>query len=210
MFCSTSCRDDSLKRYHQYECPVMDQLLKSGAIHMPLRQFFIALSSFDGSIGNLQKFFEEHEKVNVSVFDFDLSLKNKEMDQKLLLALRSSIKSSHLFSLEEHEKILENHPTLKEVFNQNREFISAFLHRQCQICDLNVHGIFTGSSRVISDPSKAFGQMQQPIGSGSLLFGSLTNHSCSNNLFRIYVEGKVAYSVSRPIQKGSQLFDCYK
>lgn len=210
MFCSTNCRDDSLKRYHKYECPVMDQLLKFGSVHMPIRQFFIALSSFDGSIENLQRFFEENQSVNASVFDFDLSLKTAEVDRNLLLALRSSIKSSQKFSLEEHEKIFQNHPTLCEVFNLNREFILDFLQRQCQICDLNVHGIFTGSSRIINDPTNAFGQMQQAVGTGSLLFGSLTNHSCANNIFRIYVEGKVAYSVCRPIEKGSQLFDCYK
>jgi hypothetical protein len=210
MFCSSDCRDDSFKRYHQYECPIMDQLLQSGGIHMPLRQFFIALSSFDGSVEQLQKFFNDNEGVNTSVFEFDLSSKNGETDRNLLLALRSSIKSSHKFSLEEHEKILVNHPQLSEVFIQNRDFILSFLLRQCQICDLNIHGIFTGSSRIISDPNKAFGQMQQAVGTGSLLFGSLTNHSCANKVFRIYVEGKVAYSVSRPIQKGSQLFDCYK
>jgi hypothetical protein len=189
---------------------MMDQLLQSGGIHMPLRQFFIALSSFDGSVDQLKKFFDDNEGVNTSVFEFDLSSKNAETDRNLLLALRSSIKSSHKFSLDEHEKILVNHPQLSEVFIQNRDFILSFLLRQCQICDLNIHGIFTGSSRIISDPNNAFGQMQQAVGTGSLLFGSLTNHSCANNVFRIYVEGKVAYSVSRPIQKGSQLFDCYK
>lgn len=188
----------------------MDQLLKSGSIHMPLRQLFIAFSSFNGSIENLQKFFTENEKHSTTVFDFDLSLKGAETDKNLLLALRSLIKSTKVFPLEEHRKILEKHFQFKNIFEVHHEFIESFLQRQCQISDLNIHGIFSGSSKIIQDPTNAIQQMQQAVGTGALLFGSLTNHSCANNVFRIYVEGKVAYCVSRPIKKNSQLFDCYK
>lgn len=177
---------------------------------MPLRLFFIAFSSFDGSIEKLEEFFKENETKSRTVFDFDLRLQDVETDKKLLLALRSLIKSSKDFSLEEHGKILKNHEHFKSIFKDHREFIESFLLRQCQISDLNIHGIFSGSSKIINDPSNAFSQMQQAIGTGALLFGSLTNHSCANNVFRVYVEGKVAYCVSRPIARGSQLFDCYK
>lgn len=176
---------------------------------MPLRQFFIAFSSFGASIEKFQKFIDESE-TSSTVFDFDLSMKDEETDKKLLLALRSLIKSSKVFPLEEHTKVFQHHSLLKEIFKENRKFIESFLQWQCQISDWNIHGIFSGSSKLIGDSPNAFGQLQQSIGTGCLLFGSLTNHSCANNVFRIYVEGKVAYSVSRPIQKGSQIFDCYK
>lgn len=210
MFCSTECSVKSFNRYHKYECSVMNQLLKSGSIHMPLRQFFIALSSFDSEVLKLQEFFKAHEIVSTTVFDYDLRSEDAESDKNRLLALRSCIKSSTVFELEEHEKILENHPQFQNIFRDHLEFIRAFLHRQCQISDLNIHGIFSGSSKKVDEASKMFSHMQQAIGTGSLLFGALTNHSCANNVFRIYVEGKVAYSVCRPIAKGSQIFDCYK
>lgn len=210
MFCSIECREQSLKRYHKYECPVMDQLLKSASVHMPLRQFFIALSYFNGSVEHLREFFKANESLSATIFDFDMRSQDSENDKNHLLALRSLIKSSSIFDLNDHVAILKNHPQLQNIFHENQKFIESFIQRQCQICDLNVHGIFSGTAEKNDDPTTMFSHMQQAIGTGSLLFGALTNHSCANNVFRIYVEGKVAYSVCRPIKKGDQLFDCYK
>lgn len=210
MFCSIECREQSFRRYHKYECSVMDQLLRSGSVHMPLRQLFIAMSYFNGSVEKLKEFFKENENTSSTVFDFDLRSKDAENDKNHLLALRSLIRSSSAFLLDDHIEILKNHPQLQCTYQEHHEFIDSFLQRQCQVCDLNVHGIFSGNAQRNDDPSKMFSHMQQAIGTGSLLFGALTNHSCANNVFRIYVEGKVAYSVCRPIKKGDQLFDCYK
>lgn len=210
MFCSAKCLERSFKKYHRFECPVMPQLLKSGGIHMPLRQLFIALSCFGDSMESFREFFKESENRVTTVFDFDFRSENEETDKNLLLALRSLIRSDAVFDLDEHFAILENHPELGNVIKEHRGFIESFLQQQCQIFDLNLHGIFSGSSKKNENESKAFSSMQHAIGTGSLLFGSLSNHSCANNVFRIYVEGKVAYCVSRPIAKGSQIFDCYK
>lgn len=210
MFCSIDCLEQSHKQYHQYECPVMDRLLQSGAIHMPLRQLFIALSSFDGAIEKLEEFFKKNENLSTTVFDYDFTSRDCETDKNLLLALRSLIKSQKIFPTHKHEDILMRHSQLKDIFRDHREFIRAFLQRQIQISDLNIHGIFSGGSKRNDDPSTMFSSLNQAIGTGALLFGSLTNHSCANNVFRVYVEGKVIYSVSRPILKGSQIFDCYK
>ena len=176
---------------------------------MPLRQLFIALSCFGDSMESLKKFFDESENQVMTVFDFDLR-SDEETDKNLLLALRSLIRSDAVFELDEHFAILKKHPALGDTIRDYRDFIESFLQKQCQISDLNFHGIFSGSSKKIKNDSKAFSSMQHAIGTGSLLFGSLSNHSCANNVFRIYVEGKVAYCVSRPIAKGSQIFDCYK
>lgn len=212
MFCSTECYQQAFNRYHNYECPVMDQLLTSPSIHMPLRQLFIALSVFNGSVEELENFFKDNENISTTVFDFDLSSHRHENDKNLLLAMRSLIKSKESFDLGEFEEILKNHDKLKDIWLSHQNFIRSFLQRQCQTSDLNVHGIFSGSSKKIEsyDPNTVFSSLQHAIGKGTLLFGALTNHSCANNVFRVYVDGKVVYSVCRPIPKGSQLFDCYK
>lgn len=211
MFCSSECYEKSYKKFHRYECPVMDQLLKSGSVHMALRILFIALSTFDGSIEQLEKFLQINEICSASIFDFDLRLQDEECDRNLLLSLMSLIKSSKTFSLAQHEEILKNHPQLNLIWQDHRTFIRSFLLRQCQTSDLNFHGIFSGSSKKndITNPP-TMQSLQQPIGSGSFLFCSLINHSCSSNVLRICVEGKVVLVVSRPIAKGSQIFDCYK
>lgn len=190
----------------------MDQLIKAGAAHMILRLFFIALSTFDGSIDELENFMNVNENIIVAVSDLDLTVSVEKNDKKLLHAQLSMIKSSRMFPLERHEEILKNHPQLKETWLKHQEFIKSFLLRQCQISDLSFHGIFSGSSKRndSQEPSSIIGSWQQPIGSGSLLYGSGINHSCSNNVFRVCVEGRVVYIVCRPIPKGSQIFDCYK
>lgn len=210
MFCSPDCYASSLRRHHRYECPIMSQLLKSGSVHMALRLFFIALSTFDGSIEQLKFFFKENENKKLTIFDFDLSLEQNE--KNLLQAFLSLVKSSKVFSLQRHEDILKIHPELKTVWENHNAFIRSLLQRQCQISDLNFHGIYSGSSRkdAVRNPTTTFDNLQHSIGSSSLLFCSLVNHSCSNNILRICFEGKVICVVCRPIAKGNQLFDCYK
>jgi SET and MYND domain-containing protein 4 len=210
MFCSEDCRTRAFRRYHEYECPVMESLLKSGSVHMSIRIFFIALSIFDGSLADLKTFSEEIKSSKSTVFDIDFS-NEKEKDKKMLQALLSLTRSSKSFPLQMHEEILKNHPTVGCFWDENEEFIKNFLLQSCQISDLNFHGIFSGSSQKVDlNPAAVFNTMQQSIGSGSMPFCSLLNHSCANNVLRVCVEGKIVLVVCRPIAKDSQLFDCYK
>jgi hypothetical protein len=179
---------------------------------MALRLFFIALSVFDRSNKQLEEFVKTNFNSNTTIFDVDSKSEAREKDKTLLLSLMSLVKSTKTFSLDKHEGILKNHPHLSDVWKNHESFIKEFLKLQCQTSDLNFHGIFSSSSKKIEDQNalKMSSSTQQPIGSGSLLFGSLINHSCANNLLRICAEGRVVYVVCRPIEKGSQLFDCYK
>lgn len=208
MFCSQNCYDTAFKRYHQYECPVMEKLLKSGSVHMALRLFFVALSTFDGSVEDLEKFLKDNAS-NATIFDVDFKSKAVENDKKLLLALTSLVKSSIAFSLMKHEEILKNHPQLKSSWEGHKEFIKSFLLQQCQASDLNFHGIFSGSLKK-DEKLNTFSDLQQSIGSGSFLFSSLINHSCSSNLSRLCIDGKIVHVVCHPIPRGGQLFDCCK
>jgi SET domain len=188
----------------------MEKLLESGVVHMTLRQFFVALSMFDGSIKKLEEFIKENEHRNITIFDFDF--KSEGSDKNKLLASRSLIRTKRIFSMTDHEKILKSHPNLKLSLQNHFEFIKSFLLLHRQISDLNYLGVFSGSSMKIGSQNtlKILQSMQQPIGIGSLLFGSFVNHSCSNNVFRVCVEGKLVYTVCRPIERGSQIFDGYK
>lgn len=211
MFCSIECHQTSLRRYHRFECPIIDQLLKSGSVHMILRLFFIALSTFNGSVEKLEEFSNQTNASSSTVFDFDLRMQNVESDKNRLLALMSLVRSQKVFALHQHEEILKNHPALKLMWAEHQVFIRSFLLSQCQISDLNFHGIFGSAQKFEGQNSlTTFSHLQQTIGSGSLLFTSMINHSCANNILRICFEGKVCVVVCRPIPKGSQLFDCYK
>ena len=184
MFCSIACQTDAFNRYHQFECAIMEQLLTSSVTHLTLRQFFVALSLFDGSIEKLKEFVEQNEQKNFTVFDFDHNAPDNQ--KNCLIASRSLIKTKKVFPMEKHEEILKSHPTLKVSLKNHFEFVINFLMWQRQISDLNFLGIFSGSSKKV-DSNEAFdvlNSLQQPIGIGSLLFGSFINHSCTQNVFR--------------------------
>lgn len=213
MFCSFHCQQSALKSFHQYECPMMSSLLRSGSVNIALRLFFISLSAFNGSFENLEKFTLENEKSNSTIFDFDFTDENCEVTVKNYLKCLSSLSRSHkTFSLDSHIEILLNHPELKETFKTHETFVKSFLQRQCKTNDLYFHGVLgAGLKSSTSKDSLVISKgLQQSIGSGWFPFCSLINHSCAPNICRIYVEGKVVLVAIRPIGKGSQLFDCYK
>jgi SET and MYND domain-containing protein 4 len=212
MFCSSSCQQKA-SHFHRYECPIMSSVLKSGSVNIALRIFFISLSAFSGSIEALQFFVNENDKSNSTVFDFDFSKPNCEENIKSYLkCLNSLSRSSKMFSLEAHLDILRNHTELNEMLKTHETFIRGFLQRQCQTNDLYFHGIFSGrlKKEETKDQLSTLRNLQTSIGSGWFPFCSLINHSCAPNVMRIYVEGKVVLVACRPIEKGAQLFDCYK
>lgn len=211
MFCSVECQQKSFEMFHRLECPVMSSLLKSGSVNIAIRLFFIALSNFDGSIEKLENFMKENENSSWTVFDFDFSADHRV--ENFLKCLNSLSRSSKMFSLQVHSDILSTQSQLKEVWKSREKFIMSFLQRQCQTNDLYFHGIFGGSLSLAenqNDLSLVFKNLQRSIGSGWFPFCSLINHSCAPNVVRIYTEGKVALVAIRPIESGSQLFDCYK
>lgn len=175
---------------------------------MALRVFFEALSMFEGSVENLEKFLSENEIPGTNVYDFNLSGTN-ENDEKFiarrnLLSLFYLTRSETVCPSDSPEVFLKGHPFLEGVWKSHETFIRKFIQRVLQIGDSNFHGICGWSFK------KYENQFPQMIGIGCYPFISLVNHSCAPNVNRIYVEDKMLLLVERPIKKGEQLFDCYK
>lgn len=191
----------------------MGFLSKSGSVSIALRLLFISLSNFDDSVEKLEGFFKENEDIDVTPFDFNFADENCDKNiLNYLKCLTSLSRSSKLFSIQAHTDILRGHPALKDSWKTHETFLCGLLQRHCQINDLYFHGIFSSNLKLASliDNSTVFRDYQQPIASGWFPFCSLINHSCAPNVVRIYVEGKVVLAACRPIDKGSQLYDCYK
>ncbi|XP_070496813.1 SET and MYND domain-containing protein 4-like [Chironomus tepperi] len=212
MFCSQECYEFAMKYFHQYECPVITDILKSGSVNMSLRIFFISLSLFGGNIKSLQRFYEETKKNMKNVFDFDHStLINAEdvliMKLKCLISLS---KSSKKYQMMYQKSILSSLSSLNSIYTENIDFIHDYIEALCQISDHNFHGIFSSNLGNKTFDNSNLKSLQEPIGSGSFLFTSLINHSCTPNILRICVDGEMCLIVCRKIEKGSQIYDCYK
>lgn len=203
MFCSEDCLRLANESYHNYECPIIDLLLKSGVLQIALRIFFQALSMFDGSIAELEKFIAENEEKTVSVYDFDFQ-KSEDQAKYFLLSLFCLVRGGTVCASDSPERLFLVHPYLSSVWKSHEIFIRNFIRRVLQVGDSNFHGICGWSLK------KYENQFPQMIGIGCYPFISLVNHSCAPNVNRIYVQDKMLLLVERPIMKGEQLFDCYK
>lgn len=204
MYCSEQCLTYAQKDYHNYECPIVDLLYKSGVMQMAMIIFFKALSTFDGSITDLENVFNETVNSSSSVYDFDFSTNDQQTNGKnYLISLLCLARNDKDYSNDSPEKLFKVHPQLSIIWTSHETFIRKFFLRILQIGDSNFHGICGWSLR-------KYDQFPQMIGIGCYPFISLVNHGCAPNVNRIYVEDKMILLVERPIKKGEQLFDCYK
>lgn len=204
MYCSDQCLTNALKDYHNYECPIVDLLHKSGVMQMAMTIFFKALSIFGGSISDFEKTFNETESLSHSVYDFDFADRNNEANgNNYLISLLCLARNDKDYRNDSPEKLFKIHPELLAMWKSHETFIRKFILKILQIGDSNFHGICGWSLR-------KYDQVPQMIGIGCYPFISLVNHGCAPNVNRIYVEDKMMLLVERPIRKGEQLFDCYK
>ncbi|KAL7017896.1 hypothetical protein ACKWTF_010560 [Chironomus riparius] len=205
MFCSEECKDYAMKSYHNYECAIIEILLKTGIMQMAMRVFFQALNMFDGSVEDLQDFLNKCNNSSFSVYSFDFSSSKEEVVAKHYLLSAYCLARNDKMSINESpEKLFKLHPQLSDMWQVHSEFIKRFFSTILKLGDSNFHGICGWSIQ------KYMNQEPQMIGVGCYPFISLINHSCAPNVHRMYAEGKMFIMVERPIKKGEQLFDCYR
>ena len=205
MFCSEKCRDYAMMSYHNYECGIIEILLKTGIMQMAMRVFFQALNMFNGSVENLQKFLNRCDDSSFSVYNFDFSKCNEATKAKYyLLSAYCLARSDKNAMSESPEIIFRLNSKLLDIWNRHSEFIEYFIARTIQLYDCNFHGICGWSIQ------KSYNKEPQMIGVGCYTFASLINHSCAPNINRCYVYDKVVIMVDKPIKKGEQIFDCYR
>ncbi|XP_070490712.1 SET and MYND domain-containing protein 4-like isoform X1 [Chironomus tepperi] len=205
MFCSEKCRDYAMTSYHNYECGIIDILLKTGIMQMAIRVFFQALNIFNGSVEDLQNFLSNFINSSTSVYDFDFSKSNEDAAAKYHLLSAFCLARSDKSSMSESPEIIFRlNSQLLDIWNKHSDFIEFFIARAIQLYDCNFHGICGWSIQ------KSYNTEPQMIGVGCYTFASLINHSCAPNINRCYVYDKVVIMVDKPIKKGEQLFDCYR
>lgn len=202
MFCSHACLASATENYHQFECDAQSQPLEGDNEYdsMVLRIVFESLN-FCGGIKKLQDFVASL-KPNSSIFDFDVARDRTLSLLKAVFSLRQGPTSDEDACMAEW--IVDNHPKLiascKTKFQ--KEFMKKFI--------VKIMGIMDRNSYIFYCPSFENPNSDIEIGNGVFPFASLINHSCSPNLYRIFVDNKQAFVVKRPIDAGQQLFVGYQ
>lgn len=221
MFCSEECRTVGMKKFHQYECSIVDKLneICTKIMRISSQTFFEALDIYESNIEKLMSACEE-ESILSNIFDYDFGSDNEHDDdndkrKNLFFSIDSlvtnesqrlpndSFQRCGVVAILTH--IFLNYTKLNQVLNTEdaKDFYRKFILKQTQIASLNYHGIFDG----ILSKSQLAETVQ--YASGSYPFCSLINHSCAPNLVRVSYLSKNYLMVNRPIAAGEQLFDNY-
>lgn len=216
MFCSKQCQKEGWKKFHRFECSIIDKLneICTKIMRISIHTFFEALDVYNSNILDLMNALNEISDNPTTVFDHDLYNMKMERSRKLatvdsLVTNENQRSPADLFQRSGIVAIVThlflNYTPLSEILNteETRDFFRKFIFKQTQIAALNYHGIFDGvmdKSQINTDPQYA---------SGSFPFCSLINHSCAPNIVRVSVENYNYLMVYRPIKAYQQLFDNY-
>jgi hypothetical protein len=205
MYCTRECMLLGWKRFHKYECILLEDSLENNEYDLMVQRIiFETLALCDGSVDNLKKLLGD-TKINQSMYDFDLSTKNDNENDKFRLkciyALKRGTNSDEDKAMAEW--LLESDSTLKSLCRtiDQRDFLKQYI--------LRIMGIMDRNSYIFYSLASACTEKDEEIGTGLLSFASLLNHSCSPNLYRFFVDNKQVYVVKRPIAAGQQLFVGY-
>lgn len=216
MFCSPDCAKLSFENFHKFECPLMELVqssLLSSTMQMALRTFFVAITLFDGSVENLERFLNENHR-STTIFDgtFD------DNKQKLLAVNSFTFDEKIVVNEAIFEEIFNVSSGLKSLWSTHSQFIRNFLRKQTQIATMNYHEIYSWPLKKGGLPdddvdefkgSLAYKRGVIATGNGSYPFRALLNHHCSPNVSKIFMNDKIVMIVQRPIEKGDQIFDNY-
>lgn len=216
MFCSEKCQTDGWKKFHRFECTIIDKLDKicTKIIRIAVHTFFEALDIYNFNVLDLMNSLNEIADDPSTVFDHDM--KGGKIKRARVLATIDSLvtneesrnsadrfQRSGIVAIVTH--LFLKHTMLASVLSTSnaKDFFRKFIFKQSQIAALNYHGIFDGimsKAQLSSGPQYA---------SGSYPFCSLINHSCAPNVVRVSHDCKNFVMVNRPIKAGDQLFDNY-
>lgn len=205
MFCSPSCLKSAWLSFHKFECGSLDNSFDNGNEYdMMIFKVVIESLNLCGSLEKLQTTLE-NMKSNLTLFDFDL--RNAKTDDE-----REIIRLKTIYSLKRGptsredltmaDWIVESHLTNVYKNQAQKDFIRNFVIKVMGITDRNSY--ILSSSSFTNQPSEI------EIGSGVFPFSSLINHSCSPNLYRLFVDNKQVFIVKKPIEAGQQLFVGYQ
>lgn len=213
MFCSDDCARVGTKKFHKYECPIIDKLnaLSTKILRISIRTFFEAVDVCRGNIEELKSLVEENCGSEKTVFDLNglMTRRNVLIAVDALQTNERSRTTADLFQRSGIVAIISqlflDHTPLKELLatEDDQDFFRCFVFKQTQIAGCNYHGLYNGIVR------KAEVEQNPQYASGSFPFCSLINHSCAPNIIRVTENGINRVVVNRPIPAGGQLFDNY-
>uniref|UniRef100_A0A336LV57 CSON001820 protein n=1 Tax=Culicoides sonorensis TaxID=179676 RepID=A0A336LV57_CULSO len=213
MFCSKECERDAWRRFHKYECTVIETDINRLIVRATLLGFTIFKDCF-----KIKELISSVKKMPVSGFDLNYKNLTEEETFKAVYSLATNssqrsdediFKRSNLLAQTWHAlyyqsdiKQLLKTPELENLF------LDTLLHFS-QLAATNSHELLYMKKTPDEKIEDEGLYSPQKFGSGLFPVISLLNHSCAPNVCRSNSDGVVAIMVIRHIKPGDQLFDNY-
>lgn len=215
MYCGIDCMEEAWKRFHQFECPIIDFMFKLLNIIQlsAVRVSICAITSF-GGVDELIKFTQQNgtDKINAFTLSYTDNMPASEL-YKPIHALETNENKRTTADLFQravitavlYRAILDNTPLADILKTEEEEnLLMELIFRHLQTASTNFHRLETLAN--VRDPNNLD---DVSYGSGAYAFCSLINHACSPNIVRLPIGAKIAVFVLRPIKAGEQLLDNY-
>lgn len=211
MYCSEKCYDVAMKNYHQYECPIIDdihKMLKYTEDVFPLRMTFRAIANF-GSVNDLTAFLSESDGQNNNVFNMDLGstmgISPRESYAQIYSIQKetSNLCRYRLFYLPSIYLELMRKTSMTKQFPEN--LLLKLIRHHIQLLPAPIileYVLKQGDVSVIND-------VNEDVALGMYPFRSLINHACLSNIAFTFSGTRAIVSVLAPIKAGEQLFESY-
>ncbi|XP_063703663.1 SET and MYND domain-containing protein 4-like [Culicoides brevitarsis] len=209
MFCSKNCQSEADKRFHQYECKIIDGIFFLNELHLgtpvatPIRIALKAITLFDNP-QNLQTLIEQSvDKSELFLLDFNNL--TEELQFRTTYALATNESKRRIFEIFD---FAVECAILWHLLNQFTDLPLLLKTKDCEDLFLNVLYHFYLSSII---NGQALGHVidGEEYGVAVFPFSSIVNHSCIPNVAKIFDNDTIIMYARRPIKAGDQLFDSY-
>lgn len=222
MFCSEKCLQKGLREFHQYECPIMQDILEllSPEAMIGLRNTLKGFCLFE-DLSELQAVFDQRnddrrEDFDLEVMDCDPKTLFKVICHQSTNQERRSIEDLLNLSLTAGViyklLVFKSDLILKlETANQHHLLMEMLLHF-LQIATINSFSMTSLQEISLNNSKGTRFETEHEFGIASYPFSSFLNHSCAPNVTKTNAgpnHETMLVVVTRPIKAGEQIFDCY-
>jgi len=218
MFCSKTCQDEAMIKFHKLECPHIDEyrenLIPGAELCSSLWRSLFATQHVAGGMKKLKAFLDDKELTKKTFLDYDLSKDCKDLALNEFLSalgyLSAKLKYNTFMAPELVFEMFLNSQPLRSTWKTQREKldVKSILMTTSPIFHMPLCEPFNG--QMIEWENETNGRYGDIIGSGITLPKMYFNGNCSPNIMMLNLYSKAFHVVIKPIKKDEQLFEAYR
>lgn len=207
MFCSEDCQDEALKRFHIFECPLMNFIhsnFRNDSTLNVVRAFICGITSFN-TFSDLESCIYKESGSDINVFHTNYS--SVEQYGHAFGPVLSMQEATPMLCSQKKAEFIEY---VAKIILTKSTFRYEVLDDELRDMESLIRRLFYKNMINTSVITRKRNDGFKDSDTKSLYsFHSLLNHSCAPNVVLTGYGNKLIISALRPIKKGEQIFDNY-